>query len=93
MAHPQHAWPRDWRHRAAAAVAAPLAAAAVVAAVVGVFHRSSSTPWVAPGSVGAAMVAACDRERSSPARRACVREVVAHVQRRASESSVASAGR
>lgn len=90
MAHPVHPWPR---HKVVAAVAAPLASAVVFAAVAVAFHDVSSTPWVAPHGEAAALVAACDREPTRRARAECVRDVVAHVQRREQAQAVAAVAR
>lgn len=73
-----------------AGVLGVMAGATVVAVVTVMFGHASRMPWLLPTTDHAALLAPCSRLQGTAARRHCVETVVAAVQARASEVTVAT---
>ena len=73
-----------------AGVLGVMAGAAVLALVTILFDEASSMPWLQPTSEHVLLLEPCGRLQGTAARRMCVETVVAAVQARASETTVAS---
>ncbi len=75
-----------------AAVIGVMAGATVVTVVAAMFDSASSMPWLTSTPAHEAALAPCARLQGTAARQHCVQTVVAAVQARASEVTVAGRG-